>query len=145
MIQLHPPLSDEHPPPQPVAAKSLMVTSILSEDLTAKFIYIFIVCISAWTVSGSLVKGDRIFSDAYDEVTPFYIKHPLELISKDRMEGIMRYFYYGPEKAKETAAESSGQNRRQKQDDDLVIEEDTIYEIDRECEACRKRILKGQW
>ena len=40
MIQLHPPLSDEHPPPQPVAAKSLMVTSILSEDLTVKFIYI---------------------------------------------------------------------------------------------------------
>ena len=80
MIQLHPPLSDEHPPPQPVAAKSLMVTSILSEDLTVKFIYIVIVCISAWTVSGSLSKGDRIFSDAYDEVTPFYINIHRSLI-----------------------------------------------------------------
>lgn len=80
MIQLHPPLSDEHPPPQPVAAKSLMVTSILSEDLTVKFIYIVIVCISAWTVSGSLSKGDRIFSDAYDEVTPFYISIHRSLI-----------------------------------------------------------------
>lgn len=57
----------------------------------------------------------------------------------------MRYFYYGPEKAKETAVESSEEDRRQKQEDDLVIEEDTIYEIDRECEACRKRIPKGQW
>ena len=57
----------------------------------------------------------------------------------------MRYFYYGPEKVKETAIESSGEDRRQKQEDDLVIEEDTIYEIDRECEACRKRISKGQW
>ena len=61
------------------------------------------------------------------------------------MEGIMRYFYYGPEKAKETAVESSEEDRGQKQEDDLVIEEDTIYEIDRECEACRKRISKGQW
>ena len=69
MIQLHPPLSDEHPPPQPVAAKSLMVTSILSEDLTVKFIYIVIVCISAWTVC-----------DAYDEVTPFYINIHRSLI-----------------------------------------------------------------
>ena len=75
MIQLHPPLSDEHPPPQPVAAKSLMVTSILSEDLTVKFIYIVIVCISA-----CLSKGDRIFSDAYDEVTPFYINIHRSLI-----------------------------------------------------------------
>ena len=49
----------------------------------------------------------------------------------------MRYFYYGPEKAKETAVESSEEDRRQKQEDDLVIEE--------ECEACRKRISKGQW
>ena len=32
MIQLHPPLS-EHPPPQPVAVKSLMKTSILSESI----------------------------------------------------------------------------------------------------------------
>ena len=37
----------------------------------------------------------------------------------------MRYFYYGPEKAKETAIESSGEDRRQKQEDDLVIEEAT--------------------
>lgn len=57
----------------------------------------------------------------------------------------MRYFYYGPEKAKEMAVESSEEDRRQKQEDDLVIEEDTIYEIDRECEECRKRISKGQW
>ena len=33
MIQLHPPLSVEHPPPQPVAVKSLMKTSILSESI----------------------------------------------------------------------------------------------------------------
>lgn len=57
----------------------------------------------------------------------------------------MRYFYYGPEKAKETAAGLSKADRGKRQDDDLVIEEDTIYEVDRECEACRKRILKGQW
>ena len=30
----------------------------------------------------------------------------------------MRYFYYGPEKAKETAVESSEEDRRQKQEDD---------------------------
>ncbi|CDE70160.1 unknown [Clostridium sp. CAG:277] len=32
-----------------------------------------------------------------------------------------------------------------RKEDDLVIEEDTIYEIDRECEACRQRIMKGRW
>lgn len=54
----------------------------------------------------------------------------------------MRYFYYGPEKAKETAVESSEEDRRQKQEDDLVIEEDTIYEIDRECERAGREFQR---
>ena len=59
----------------------------------------------------------------------------------------MRYFYYGTEKRKESM--SSGRQmeygRKVRKEDDLVIEEDTIYEIDRECEACRQRIMKGRW
>ena len=59
----------------------------------------------------------------------------------------MRYFYYGNEKRKdrvswEHAVNSSDGMQRE---DDLVIEEDTIYEIDRECEACRQRIRNGEW
>mgnify|MGYP000369511986 CR=1 FL=1 len=59
----------------------------------------------------------------------------------------MRYFYYGVEKGKESMPSGHGmENRRNvKREDDLVIEEDTIYEIDRECEACRQRIMKGRW
>ena len=52
MIQLHPPLSVEHPPPQPVAVKSLMKTSILSESIDRELYLHFILCIYAWTVSG---------------------------------------------------------------------------------------------
>ena len=59
----------------------------------------------------------------------------------------MRYFYYGTEKRKESM--SSGRQMeygsKVRKEDDLVIEEDTIYEIDRECEACRQRIMKGRW
>ncbi|RHU94887.1 hypothetical protein DXC08_09205 [Clostridium sp. OM07-9AC] len=59
----------------------------------------------------------------------------------------MRYFYYGIEKRKESM--SSGRQMeygsKVRKEDDLVIEEDTIYEIDRECEACRQRIMKGRW
>lgn len=59
----------------------------------------------------------------------------------------MRYFYYGTEKRKESMTSGQGVKNRQKgnKEDDLVIEEDTIYEIDRECEACRQRIMKGRW
>ncbi len=59
----------------------------------------------------------------------------------------MRYFYYGMEKRKESMPSGQGIENRQNRnrDDDLVIEEDTIYEIDRECEACRQRIMKGRW
>ena len=59
----------------------------------------------------------------------------------------MRYFYYGVEKEIESMPSGHGmENRRNvKREDDLVIEEDTIYEIDRECEACRQRIMKGRW
>ena len=57
----------------------------------------------------------------------------------------MRYFYYGNEKRKDQASwEQWGKySDKAEREDDLVIEEDTIYEIDRECEACRQRIRKG--
>lgn len=59
----------------------------------------------------------------------------------------MRYFYYGSEQ------EERGTNRQQyrrgnhyrrdrydmMEEDGLVIEEDTIYEIDWECRNCRKK------
>lgn len=59
----------------------------------------------------------------------------------------MRYFYYGTETRKEAMPSGHGIENRQNgnKEDDLVIEEDTIYEIDRECEACRQRIMKGRW
>ena len=59
----------------------------------------------------------------------------------------MRYFYYGMEKEKESMPSGRGMGNRRsvKREDDLVIEEDTIYEIDRECEACRQKITKGRW
>lgn len=64
----------------------------------------------------------------------------------------MRYFYYGPNEKKVVASgvenKSSGileeradfgQDKTVSIDGDLVIEDDTIYEIDRNCMACRKR------
>ncbi|MBO5483977.1 MAG: hypothetical protein J5979_02050 [Lachnospiraceae bacterium] len=63
----------------------------------------------------------------------------------------MRYFYYGNEQINGERKNGSGRNcrtdssygswqkRRAGMDDELVIEEDTIYEIDRECVACRKK------
>jgi hypothetical protein len=53
----------------------------------------------------------------------------------------MRYFYYGNKenKRKETSygMQPAWTNFRE---EDLVEEEDTIYEIDRHCEECQKRM-----
>ncbi len=58
----------------------------------------------------------------------------------------MRYFYYGMENRKNVlSADQTKPEQREYREDDLVIEEDTIYEIDRECEACKKRIMKSRW
>ncbi len=58
----------------------------------------------------------------------------------------MRYFYYGMDNRKSVlSADQTKPEQREYREDDLVIEEDTIYEIDRECEACKKRIMKGRW
>lgn len=60
----------------------------------------------------------------------------------------MRYFYYGPEwELKDQGLEnrSAGEGKSghsSKWDEALVIEDDTIYEIDPECEACREKIEK---
>lgn len=62
----------------------------------------------------------------------------------------MRYFYYGNEQDGGRRRESTESFRRMNssygrggyedgQEESLVIEEDTIYEIDRECESCRGR------
>ena len=50
-------------------------------------------------------------------------------------------YYYGKEKNEIKAFENHNtSNETQKSDDntELVIEKDTIYEIDRKCEKCRK-------
>ena len=63
MIQLHPPLSVEHPPPQPVAVKSLMKTSILSESIDRELYLQFhtmYLCLDSF----------RIFSEIWDITAP---------------------------------------------------------------------------
>lgn len=58
----------------------------------------------------------------------------------------MRYYYYG----ETTNSQMHGNSERgigvgyhlknlELQDSDLVIEEDTVYEIDRECLKCRRK------
>ncbi len=57
----------------------------------------------------------------------------------------MRYYYYGGRSGKEQKQSIHAMHvydpqitRRNKQkDQDLIIEDDTIYEIDRECIRCR--------
>lgn len=63
----------------------------------------------------------------------------------------MRYFYYGNEQINREGKNCDRGNRRTESsygswqkgrigmDDELIIEDDTIYEIDRECEVCRKK------
>lgn len=56
----------------------------------------------------------------------------------------MRYFYYGMGNMEDTRGSRAGdnyrRNRRQRSSrSSLVIDEDTIYEIDEECEECRRR------
>lgn len=60
----------------------------------------------------------------------------------------MRYFYYGNEQnskgQRQADLRSNGMGQVQnswqnEMEDGLIIEEDTIYEIDQECLACRKR------
>lgn len=62
----------------------------------------------------------------------------------------MRYFYYGNEQDGSRRREDPEGFRRMGdscsrrgygggQEEGLVIEEDTIYEIDQECESCRSR------
>lgn len=56
----------------------------------------------------------------------------------------MRYFYYGTGNMENTrdgrAGDNYSRNRRQRPSrGSLVIDEDTIYEIDEECEECRRR------
>ena len=58
----------------------------------------------------------------------------------------MRYFYYGTEKRKESM--SSGRQMeygsKVRKEDDLVIEEDTIYEFAGEGAAGRQTIINGR-
>ena len=60
----------------------------------------------------------------------------------------MRYYHYGADAA-ERPLRSNGMvrppGRREtfRDDSDLVIEEDTIYEIDRECIGCKKRKMEA--
>lgn len=67
----------------------------------------------------------------------------------------MRYFYYGTEleskegkdRARTCGNRENSHRRGQKDmmmDGELVVEEDTIYEIDRECEFCRQR-RQNKW
>lgn len=55
----------------------------------------------------------------------------------------MRYYHYGAD-AVEMPLESNGmagltdEDLESDPDRDLVVEEDTIYEIDRECISCKK-------
>lgn len=56
----------------------------------------------------------------------------------------MRYFYYGMGNMENTRKSHAGDNyrrtgRQMPPGSSLVIEEDTIYEIDEECEECRRR------
>lgn len=61
----------------------------------------------------------------------------------------MRYYYYGDKRSPEEKTAGNGRagtvkagsiNRRMSgRDQDLVIEEDTVYEIDRECIRCQRK------
>ena len=59
----------------------------------------------------------------------------------------MKYFYYGtkqenaktPTNSYHNMGNGFGEEYSMMQDEELVIEEDTIYEIDQECEACRQK------
>ena len=51
----------------------------------------------------------------------------------------MRYYRYGMDRAaKEVEAEEKGPERTLGRFGDLVIDEDTVYEIDEECLRCQK-------
>ncbi|MDE6568895.1 MAG: hypothetical protein K2K70_14380 [Lachnospiraceae bacterium] len=57
----------------------------------------------------------------------------------------MRYYYYGNQYDQQKQAihamhvsDSQGVRAEKPDDRDLIIEDDTIYEIDRECLRCRR-------
>ena len=52
----------------------------------------------------------------------------------------MRYFYYGTDHERQYKAAGTDIGSTDGWDGDLIIDEDTVYEIDRECEKCRKRM-----
>lgn len=67
----------------------------------------------------------------------------------------MRYYYYGTDAQNQRKGRVEAANRREeggygarksrgRGEEDLVVEEDTIYEIDRECEACRKKYYREE-
>lgn len=62
----------------------------------------------------------------------------------------MRYYHYGAEQHTNLLTgsgmpASAGSDTLQTEDRDLIIEDDTIYEIDRECLNCRRgRLSTGR-
>ena len=80
MIQLHPPLS-EHPPPQPVAVKSLMKTSILSwfidRELYLQF-HTMSLCLDSFRIFSE--KWDKMDPAAYYNINPEYWRRDLHNI-----------------------------------------------------------------
>lgn len=60
----------------------------------------------------------------------------------------MRYYYYGDKRSPTEKTAGSGRagavrtgsgRRMPDRDQDLVIEEDTVYEIDRDCIQCQRK------
>lgn len=58
---------------------------------------------------------------------------------KGRKEQEMRYYRYGTDNTKrEVKAEEKRQNNAMERFGELIIDEDTVYEIDEECLRCQK-------